>query len=58
MFKSKTVFIVGAGASAEVGLPVGSALKSDIANILQIEEAPGYCQRFLITAFHKCLRTI
>jgi hypothetical protein len=38
MFKSKTVFIVGAGASAEVGLPVGSQLKDDIARRLDIRE--------------------
>lgn len=31
MFKKKTVLIVGAGASAEVGLPVGKVLQSHIA---------------------------
>jgi DNA-binding HxlR family transcriptional regulator len=31
MLKSKTVFVLGAGASKEVGLPVGSELKSTIA---------------------------
>lgn len=30
MFKKKTVFIIGAGASAELGLPVGQKLKSII----------------------------
>lgn len=33
---SKTVFIIGAGASAEVGLPVGSNLKALIAKTLDI----------------------
>jgi hypothetical protein len=28
MFESKTLFVVGAGASAEIDLPVGSALLS------------------------------
>lgn len=32
MFSKKTVFVVGAGASQEVGLPVGSELKGIIAN--------------------------
>ncbi|MCD4813844.1 hypothetical protein K8S19_09170 [bacterium] len=33
----KTVFIIGAGASAEVGLPVGNLLKLQIAGLLNIE---------------------
>lgn len=40
MFRSKTTFIVGAGASHEVGLPVGSGLKAMIRNILSIEVMP------------------
>lgn len=36
MFKSKTVFVVGAGASCEAGLPSGEALKTNIARILDI----------------------
>lgn len=36
MSRTKTVFILGAGASAEVGLPVGEALKSIIAAKLDI----------------------
>ena len=36
MFKRKTLFIVGAGASAEVGLPVGATLAKTIANILNV----------------------
>jgi hypothetical protein len=37
MFKSKTVFVVGAGASAEAGMPIGKTLTSDIAEILRCE---------------------
>ena len=36
MFRSKTVLILGAGASAEVGLPVGSKLLDDICKLLDI----------------------
>jgi hypothetical protein len=36
MFKSKTVFIVGAGASQEAGLPTGAELKQIIAKKLNI----------------------
>lgn len=37
MFKSKTLFVVGAGASAEAGLPIGSELTAKIAALLQLE---------------------
>jgi hypothetical protein len=36
MFKSKTVFVVGAGASREAGLPIGSELKQLITDKLRI----------------------
>lgn len=36
------VFVVGAGASKEVGLPVGSELKDRIANALDIRYKDGY----------------
>jgi hypothetical protein len=36
MLARKTTFVVGAGASSEVGLPLGSALMSMIANILRL----------------------
>lgn len=36
MFRSKTVFVVGAGASCEAGLPSGNDLKQQIARILDI----------------------
>ena len=37
MFKAKTVFVLGAGASAEVCLPVGEALKGIIAEKIDIQ---------------------
>lgn len=37
MFESKTLFVVGAGASAEIDLPVGSALLETIAKKLKIQ---------------------
>lgn len=37
MFKSKIVFILGAGASAEVGLPVGTGLAQDIARTMALD---------------------
>ena len=36
MFESKTVFVIGAGASEEVGLPVGGALTKRISAMLDI----------------------
>jgi hypothetical protein len=41
MFKSKTVFIVGAGASQEAGLPTGAQLKREIASKLNITYKAG-----------------
>lgn len=37
MFKSKTVFVVGAGASAELGMPTGALLTSQIAQMLTLK---------------------
>ena len=37
MFRSKTVFVLGAGASQEVGLPVGEELKKKIAQKIDIK---------------------
>ena len=34
MLSGKTVFVLGAGASAEVGMPVGAQLKLELANLL------------------------
>ncbi|MFT3807558.1 hypothetical protein [Arenimonas sp.] len=42
MFKSRTLFVVGAGASAELGLPVGAGLKSQIADKLNFSFQHGY----------------
>ncbi len=42
MFKKKTVFIVGAGASKEVGLPIGDELKLKIGVKLDIRFDNGY----------------
>lgn len=36
MFKSKTVFVIGAGASAEAGLPIGKELTGEISSLLHI----------------------
>lgn len=36
MFKSKTVFVIGAGASDEAGLPIGRKLTSEIAQLVDI----------------------
>jgi hypothetical protein len=43
--KSKTVFVLGAGASAEVGFPLGAELKSIIAKKLNITFPDGYRQQ-------------
>ena len=37
MFKSKTVFVVGAGASAEVDIPIGKGLTQSISRLLDLE---------------------
>ena len=37
MFKPNTVFIVGAGASYELGFPTGASLKDEIASTLYFE---------------------
>jgi hypothetical protein len=42
MFRSKTLFIVGAGASSEFGFPVGSGLKDIIAKKLDFEFGERY----------------
>jgi hypothetical protein len=44
MFKSKTVFIVGAGASCEANLPSGEELKDKIAKLLDIRFQDGFRQ--------------
>lgn len=44
MFERKTLIVVGAGASFEVGLPVGKELKRRIAELLDIRFEDGYRQ--------------
>lgn len=44
MFASPTVFIVGAGASCELGLPSGEDLKQAIARLLDITYPDGFTQ--------------
>lgn len=41
MFRSRTVLVLGAGASAEVGLPVGTGLLADIVARLNLEWGSG-----------------
>jgi hypothetical protein len=40
MFKSKTVFVIGAGASKEAGLPTGEELKKSISALLNFNQNP------------------
>jgi hypothetical protein len=42
MFSNNTVFIVGAGASYELGLPLGETLKSRICEIVQLNRNDGF----------------
>ena len=42
MFKKKTVFVVGAGASKELGLPVGDELKKHISKAIDISYRDGF----------------
>lgn len=42
MLKGQTLIVVGAGASAEIGLPTGNALKANIAKLLDIRFEGGY----------------
>lgn len=44
MFRSKTLFVVGAGASKEVGLPIGAELKVQIAKKANIQFSDGITQ--------------
>ncbi|HEV2559327.1 MAG TPA: hypothetical protein VGU45_11925 [Microvirga sp.] len=45
MFRSPTLFVVGAGASCEVGLPSGAALRENIAKLLDIRFENGVRQQ-------------
>ena len=44
MIKRKTVFVIGAGASCEAGLPTGAELRTHIAKALDIKFPDGYQQ--------------
>lgn len=54
MFKDNTVFIVGAGASAEFGLPVGGMLTNQIKNN-SVFELNGYSLRSGISEIYDCI---
>ena len=52
----KTVFVLGAGASAEAGLPVGEGLKNSIAEILNFnlhDQTPGSGDSYVFDAIRK-----
>lgn len=45
MLSRPTVFVIGAGASFELGLPLGDTLKNRIADLLNITFPDGYQQK-------------
>lgn len=56
MFKSRTVFVVAAGASADLDLPIGETLKTQISGVLAVEPQylPGFKDdaiRFAVSNF-------
>lgn len=58
MLNNKTVFVVGAGASFEMRLPVGAALKEQISDMLSIQHVEGhYGARVKDGVIYKALRT-
>lgn len=58
MFEQKTVFVVGAGGSFELGLPVGDTLKSQIAKKVDIRFKDGYSQSSGDKQITEALKTI
>lgn len=58
MFKSETVFVVGAGASCELGLPSGAQLKDEIAKLLNIRFPDSYNQKTGDPDICDCFRTL
>lgn len=56
MFRSQTLFVVGAGASCEAELPSGEALKGDIARLLDIRFEDGWSQNAGDTQITQALR--
>jgi hypothetical protein len=60
MLDERTVFVVGAGASKEVGLPIGEELKNEITQILNIETSNGSLtsgDSLMYEAMHQCGRS-
>ncbi len=58
MITKPTVFVVGAGASAEAGLPIGDTLKSSIATKLDIRFPDGYQQTSGDTEITRALKHV
>jgi hypothetical protein len=58
MFEKKTTIIIGAGASKEVGLPVGRELKEKIASILDIQLNSGIRQESGDLEVYQAIRAI
>ena len=54
MFKDNTVFVIGAGASAEFGLPLGDQLLRQIKTNSQFE-LDGYALRSGVAEIYKCI---
>lgn len=55
MFSPKTVFVVGAGASCEIGLPIGNALRDRIIEMTYFDRNSGFSNRnFEIAVHRKC----
>jgi hypothetical protein len=46
MFKQKTVFVIGAGASMEFNMPSGESLKNQTGNILSVAKNDDRSMRF------------
>lgn len=53
MFTPKTVFIVGAGASREVGLPIGDTLRDRIVDLTSYDRTRGFYNRDFDNAAHQ-----
>lgn len=58
MFASKTLFIVGAGASCEFGLPSGAAIKNEIARLIDVRFANGYSMSAGDAQIMECFRRV
>jgi hypothetical protein len=54
----KTVFVIGAGASKEAGLPIGSELTHSISEVLDIRHERGYSQTSGDPTIFEALRTV